>query len=68
MQSHECKHETRILRLDREQGETKVALKALVGRVDTLIKVAIGVGIALVTSTLATLAFLVSFWVERAGL
>jgi len=61
---HECKHESRINRLDRESGETKQGLKDLISRVDTLIKVLTGVGILLGGSVLTTLGFLITYWVK----
>lgn len=67
MAVHECKHENRINRIDREQGESQIALKSLVERVDTLIKVGIAVGVTMFTSTLATLGFLFTFWVRNGG-
>jgi len=64
MSCTDCKHEERINRLDREQGETKISLVALVTRVDRLTQVAISVGMVLLVNVMATLGFLISFWVK----
>jgi hypothetical protein len=64
---HECKYENRINRMDREQGEFKVSLTALIDRFDVLIKVGIAVGVVGLTSTLTTLGFLIIFWVKNIG-
>ena len=67
MTTHKCKHEDRINKIDREQGETITAHKALVKRVDRLTQVAIAVGVVMLGNTLLFMGFLVSFWVERSG-
>lgn len=64
MAKHVCKQASRINRMDREQGEFKATLQALVGRFDRLTQVQIAVGVVLLGNLLVTLGFLVSFWIE----
>ena len=62
---HPCKQETIINKLNREQGEFKGALNALIQRFDRHTKVQIALGVILISNTLVVLGFLITFWVEN---